>query len=66
MSDKLCIDLEKCFDKMGQPYYIGKLKGPVLLDCSAGIAFLVFTSIDGQEELQIAHLTKRDKPNDNR
>jgi len=53
---RLKIQLEKRVDSHGKIFYVGKLKGPVLLDCKDGVAFLVFTSEEDQEELHIADL----------
>ena len=53
-SKNLTIDLQSRVDKRGQKYYIGKIAAPILIDCSQGAVFLVYTSEDGSEELQIA------------
>lgn len=37
-------------------YYMSKYKSPILLDLSNGVAFLLFVSESGFEELQIAPL----------
>lgn len=59
---KLSIILEKRIDEHGGVYHIGKLRGPIQLDARDGICFLVFTSIEGEEEIQIGAMTqKRDK-----
>lgn len=55
---KIRIDLEERIDNFGKKFYIGKLKGPYLIDCNekttGGACFLVFLSEPGNEELQIA------------
>lgn len=64
MSDdnsKLSISLDKRVDSEGQVFHIGKLKGPFTIDCREGVAFLIFTSEDGSEEMQICNLTKPKK-----
>ena len=53
MSDKMTLPLEKKIDSNGKAYYIAKLKGPISINCSEGTAFLIFTSEEGQEELQV-------------
>jgi hypothetical protein len=67
MSDgKIHLELEPRIDDFGKKFYVAKLKGPFLLDCSersgSGIAFMVFISEEGSEELQISQITgpKRD------
>lgn len=61
MSDgRLTLDLEPRLDDFGKKYYIAKLKGPFLIDCSeksGGVAFMVFVSEEGSEELQISNIT---------
>jgi hypothetical protein len=58
MEGKLKIELEKRPDSYGKTFYIGKIKAPITIDCEKGIAFLIFTSDDGEEELQICNLEK--------
>jgi hypothetical protein len=62
---KLSIILEKRLDDSNNVYYIGKLKAPVQIDARDGICFLIFTAIEGEEEIQIAAMThnsyKRDR-----
>ena len=43
-------------------YFISKYKSPISIDLSGGVAFLLFTSESGYEELQIAPLDQ-DNPN---
>lgn len=67
MSNKnLMIDLKRRTDKDGMVFYIGKIKGPFTIDCSKGIAFLIFTADLNQEQLQIAAMdeSKEDKHED--
>lgn len=55
MSNKnITIDLKARKDVDGQTFYVGKVKAPVLIDCSIGAVFLVFVSDKGEEQLQIA------------
>ena len=55
MSNKnVVIDLKTRKDRDGQIFYVGKIEAPVLIDCSKGAVFLVFTSDKGEEQLQIA------------
>ena len=68
MSDgRIHLELEPRIDDFGKKFYIGKLKGPFLIDCSektGGVAFMVFVSEAGCEEIQISHITgRKDKDN---
>jgi len=55
MSNKnLTIDLKRRTDKDGRLFYVGKIKAPVLIDCSQGAVFLVFVSDQDDEQLQVA------------
>lgn len=60
---KCKVSLNKVFDRGGRPYYIGKLQFPGTLEFDDGASFMVFTSEDGVEELQIAPVdqTRRSK-----
>jgi hypothetical protein len=58
-SNNLTIDLKKAVDKHGSIYYIGRLRAPAMIDCSEGVAFLIFTSSDGEEQMQIALMDKK-------
>jgi len=61
MSNKnITIDLKARKDKDGEIFYVGKVKAPVLIDCSAGAVFLVFVSDNGDEQLQIALMDNKD------
>ncbi len=62
MSDsKFKIDLEKRIDSYGQTYYLGKLKAPVSIDCHDGVAFLVFISESGLEQIQVSSFENKEK-----
>lgn len=62
MSNKnLMIDLKARKDKDGMTFYVGKLEGPFLIDCSKGAVFLVFVSDQGDEQLQIAAMDNKDQ-----
>lgn len=50
------IELDPREDKDRQIYYLSKKSGPLILNLKKGVAFLLFTSEDGNEELQIANL----------
>jgi hypothetical protein len=50
------IELDPREDKDRQIYYLSKKSGPLILNLKKGVAFLIFTSEDGNEELQIANL----------
>jgi hypothetical protein len=58
MSDKLSIRLDARIDEDGNKFYIGRLNGPFTINCEDGVVFLVFTSQEGLEELQIGHSNK--------
>jgi hypothetical protein len=54
MSNKnLTLDLKSRKDVDKNTFYVGKLKFPGTIDCSKGVVFLVFTSDQGEEQLQI-------------
>lgn len=53
------VDLKKNTDKDGRVFYVGKMRAPVLIDASKGIAFLVFISDEGEEQLQIALMDQK-------
>ena len=57
----LVIDLKSRKDVDGQKFYVGKIKAPVMIDCSEGAVFLVFVSDVGDEQLQIALMDKKDE-----
>lgn len=55
MSNKnIIIDLKAKKDVDNRVFYVGKIKAPVLIDCSEGAVFLLFVSDKGEEQLQIA------------
>jgi len=61
MSNKnVTIDLKSRVDKDGKIFYVGKVKAPVLIDCTKGAVFLVFVSDHGEEQLQIALMDSKD------
>jgi hypothetical protein len=61
MSNKnLIIELKAREDKNHQVFYVGKLKFPGSIDCSEGVVFLIYTSEEGAEELQIALMDNKD------
>jgi hypothetical protein len=61
MSNKnLTIDLKARKDIDGQTFYVGKIKGPIMIDCSQGAVFLIFVSDKGDEQLQIAPMDNKE------
>jgi len=61
MSNKnVTIDLKARKDRDGQSFYVGKIKAPVLIDCSQGAVFLIFVSDKGEEQLQIALMDNKE------
>jgi hypothetical protein len=59
-SKNITIDLKARRDKDGMVFYVGKVKAPVLIDCSQGVVFLVFVSDQGDEQIQIALMDNKD------
>jgi hypothetical protein len=60
-SKNLMIDLKAKKDIDKKTFYVGKLKFPGTIDCSKGVAFLIFISDVGEEQLQIAPIDTRDE-----
>lgn len=61
MSNKnVTIDLKARKDVDGQTFYVGKIKAPIMIDCSIGAVFLVFAADKGEEQLQIALMDNKD------
>lgn len=61
MSNKnVTVDLKARKDKDGMIFYVGKIKAPILIDCSQGAVFLVFVSDQGDEQLQIALMDNKE------
>ncbi len=61
MSNKnVTIDLKARKDVDGQIFYVGKVKAPIMIDCSVGAVFLVFVADKGEEQLQIALMDNKD------
>lgn len=56
----LTVDLKAKKDVDKRTFYVGKIKFPGTIDCSKGVAFLVFVSDTGEEQLQIASMDNRD------
>lgn len=50
----LCINLIPRQDVDGNIFYVGKLKVDATLNFKRGVAFLVFVSEEGTEQLQIS------------
>lgn len=61
MSNKnVTIDLKARKDVDGQTFYVGKIKAPIMVDCSMGAVFLVFVADKGEEQLQIALMDNKE------
>lgn len=56
LAEKLRIRLDKKKDADGKIYYLAKVKFPGTLDFKDGAVFLIFTSEEGEEEMQIGNL----------
>lgn len=62
MSNKnLTLNLKARKDIDKNVFYVGKIKFPGTIDCSKGVVFLVFTSDQGEEQLQIAMMDDDEK-----
>lgn len=53
-ADKLSIRLVPRFDAQKKKFYVGRLQFPGTIQLEDGAVFLVFTSEEGAEELQVA------------
>ena len=53
-SYNLSLDLKAKLDSHNRTFYVAKLKGPFTIDCTDGIAIIVFISEEGVEQVQIA------------
>ena len=60
------LDLKARLDADKQTYFVAKLQGPFSINCEDGVAFLVFISDQGEEQLQIAPFDHKDKANYNK
>lgn len=60
-NNNLRIDLKTRLDKDGQKFFVGKLQFPGNLNCKDGVAFLIFVSEEGAEELQITGIDKNNR-----
>ena len=61
MNKNITIDLKAKKDIDGQTFYVGKVKAPMLIDCSMGAVFLIFISDKGEEQLQIALMDHKEQ-----
>lgn len=52
-NSRIRVSLDRRLDQDGRRYYLAKLKFDGLMSCRQGITFLVYTSREGTEELQI-------------
>lgn len=57
--NNMIVDLKARVDGDGQTFYVGKIKAPILIDCSQGAVFLVFVSDKGEEQIQVAMMDDR-------
>ncbi len=55
-NEKLTIALTKQTDRNGKPYFLGRVQFPGTIDLHKGAVFWVFTSEDGNEEIQIGNM----------
>lgn len=60
-NSNLKIDLYPQKDRHGNTFHIGKLKFNGSINCRDGIALLIFTSDEGNEQIQIAPMEKEAK-----
>jgi len=55
-NSRFSIDLHPMIDQNGSTYYVGEAIGLSKIDLRPGIFFTIFTSIAGQEQIQISRL----------
>jgi len=60
---RLRVDLFPSSDTDGKTIYVGRLRFPGIIKFDKGAAFLVYTSVSGQEELHICPLDSPDISN---
>lgn len=65
-SINLTVDLRAKPDENGKTFYVGKIKFPGDIDCREGVTFLIFTSEEGAEQMQITKLTEGKDPRNNK
>lgn len=53
---KFCIDIHPMIDQNGSIYYVGEAIGFQKIDVRQGLFFTIYTSIVGQEQIQIGRL----------
>jgi hypothetical protein len=58
---KFAIDLHPMIDQNGHTYYVGEAVGFLKMDLYQGIFFTIFTSIPGQEQIQISKLQAKSR-----
>ncbi len=58
---RFAIDLHQMIDQNGKKYYVGEAIGLSKIDLRPGIFFTIFTSIPGQEQIQISRLQAKPK-----
>ena len=59
---RFSIDLHPMIDQNGSTYYVGEAIGLSKIDLRQGIFFTIFTSIPGQEQIQISRLQVKVRP----
>lgn len=63
MTRKLTIPLEKKKDQDGKTYYLAKVEFPGTISFKEGVAFFIFTSDEGEEEMQIGNVRNETSQN---
>lgn len=59
---RFSIDIRPMIDQNGATYYVGEVIGLIEIDLVPGIFLTIFTSIPGQEKIQISKLEFKPKP----
>lgn len=62
INGKFSLELEKMVDQNGFDYYVGEAIGLSKIDLRLGIHFMIFTSIRGQEKIQMSRLQVKHHP----
>lgn len=61
-NSRISIDLHPMIDRNGSTYYVGEAINLSKIDLRHGIFFTIFTSIAGQEQIQISRLQVKARP----
>lgn len=59
--DKIRIHLDKINDKYGSPYYLAVIQDDLIIDLYDGYSFMVFTAIEGEEQIHIRKYIEKTK-----